>query len=97
MSAADAPTARAPSGIARREATVADIPRRMRGWVALAWALGLSLRSASRILAALGVSVSRMSARRDVQEAGRNARGKQVGRAGGQVIVIGAVETLWFA
>ena len=66
----------------------------MRGWAALAWTLGLSPRSASHPLAAFGVSVSRMSARRDVQEAGRNARGKQVGRAGGQVIVIGAVETV---
>ena len=65
----------------------------MRGWAALAWALGLSLRSASHLLAAFGVSVSRMSARRDVQEAGRNARGKQAGRAGGQVRVIGVDET----
>ena len=55
--------------------------QRMRGWVALAWALGLSLRSASHLLAAFGVSVSRMSARRDVQEAGRNARRKQAGGA----------------
>ena len=44
-------------------------PQRMRGWAALAWALGLSPRSASRPLAALGVSVSRMSVWRDVQEA----------------------------
>ena len=41
--------------------------QRMRGWAALAWALGLSLRSASRLLAAFGVSVSRMSVWRDVQ------------------------------
>ena len=65
----------------------------MRGWAALAWALGLSPRSASRLLAAFGVSVSRMNAWRDVQEAGRNARGKQVGGAGGRVRVIGADET----
>ena len=65
----------------------------MRGWAALAWALGLSLRSASHLLAAFGVSISRMSVWRDVQEAGRNARRKQAGRAGGQVKVIGADET----
>ena len=67
--------------------------RRMRGWAALAWALGLSLRSASHLLAAFGVSVSRMSVWRDVQEAGRNARGKQAGGARGRVRVIGADET----
>ena len=65
----------------------------MRGWAALAWALGLSLRSASHLLAAFGVSVSRMSVWRDVQEAGRNARGKQAEGAGGRVRVIGADET----
>ena len=61
----------------------------MRGWVALAWALGVSPRSASHLLAAFGVSISRMSVWRDVQEAGRNARRKQAGRA----TVIGADET----
>ena len=88
-----APTARGHSGIARRESTAADKPggwadgRRSRG------SSGLSLRSASRLLAAFGVSVSRMSARRGVQEAGRNARGKQAEGARGQVKVIGADET----
>ena len=77
-----------PEGIDRGGQT-----QRMRGWAALAWALGLSLRSASRLLAAFGVSVSRMSARRDVQEAGRNARRKQAEGARGQVRVIGADET----
>ena len=66
----------------------------MRGWAALAWTLGLSPRSASHPLAAFGVSVSRMSARRDVQEAGRNARGKQAGGERGRVTVTGAVETV---
>ena len=65
----------------------------MREWAALAWALGLSPRSASRLLAAFGVSVSRMSAWRDVQEAGRNARGKQAS-ARGRVRVMGADETV---
>ena len=65
----------------------------MRGWAALAWALGLSPRSASRLLAAFGVSVSRMSARRDVQEAGRNARRKQAGGARGRATVTGEDET----
>ena len=77
-----------PEGIDRGGQT-----QRMRGWAALAWALGLSLRSASHLLAAFGVSVSRMSVWRDIQEAGRNARGKQAGRARGQVKVIGADET----
>ena len=66
----------------------------MRGWVALAWALGLSPRSAGHLLAAFGVSISRMSARRDVQEAGRNARRKQAGRTVRRVTVIGADETV---
>ena len=68
--------------------------RRMRGWAALAWALGLSLRSASRLLAAFGVSVSRMSVWRDVQEAGRNARRKRAGQARGRATAIGADETV---
>ena len=66
----------------------------MRGWVALAWALGLSPRSASRLLAAFGVAESRMSARRDVQEAERNARRKQAGGARGRATVTGADKTV---
>ena len=66
----------------------------MRGWAALAWAIGLSPRSASRLLAAFGVSVSRMSARRGVQEAGRNARRKQAGGARGRATVTGEDETV---
>ena len=95
MSATDAPTAGAPSGIARRESTAADRPG---GCAALAWALGLSPRSASRLLAAFGVSVSRMRARRDVQEAGQNPRRKQaegadetVVRVKGETTVVGVV------
>ena len=65
-----------PEGVDRSGQT-----RRMRGWAALAWALCLSPRSASHLLAAFGVSVSRMSVWREVQEAGRNARRKQAGRA----------------
>ena len=61
----------------------------MRGWAAL----GLSPRSASRPLAAFGVSVSRMSVWRGVKEAGRNARRKQSGRARGRATAIGADET----
>ena len=78
-----------PPGIDRSGQT-----QRMRGWAALAWALGLSLRSASHLLAAFGVSISRMSARRDVQEAGRNARKKQAGRTRGHMTVVGADETV---
>ena len=76
-----------PPGIDRSGQT-----QRMRGWAALAWALGLSLRSASRLLAAFGVSISRMSARRGVQEAGRNAAKKQYAQARGRVTAIGADE-----
>ena len=68
--------------------------QRMRGWAALAWALGLSPRSASRLLAAFGVSVSRMSVWRDIQEAGRNARRKQAGGARGRATVTGEDETV---
>ena len=78
-----------PPGIDRSGQT-----QRMRGWAALAWALGLSLRSASHLLAAFGVSISRMSVWRDVQEAGRNARKKQAGQACGRVSAIGADETV---
>ena len=52
------------------ESTAADRPS---GWAALARALSLSPRSESRLLAAFVASISRMSARRDVLEAGRNA------------------------
>ena len=45
-------------------------------------------------LAAFGVSISRMSARRGVQEAGRNARKKRAGRARGHVTSTGADETV---
>ena len=51
-------------------------------------------RSASRPLAAFGVSVSRMNVWRDIQEAGRNARREQSGRARGRVTAIGADETV---
>ena len=78
-----------PEGVVRGGQT-----RRMRGWAALARALGLSPRSASHLLAAFGVSVSRMSVWRDVQEAGRNARRKQAGRARGRATVIGADEAV---
>ena len=44
--------------------------------------------------AVFGVSISRMSVWRDVQEAGRNARRKQSGGARGQVRVIGEDETV---
>ena len=63
----------------------------MRGARVGAWHVA-ALREPSA--AAFAVSVSRMSARRDVQEAGRNARRKQAGGARGQVSVIGADETV---
>ena len=67
--------------------------QRMRGWAALMWALGLSLRSASHALAAVGESLSHTSVWRDVQEAGENARRRLAKQARGRVRVIGADET----
>ena len=43
---------------------------RLRALAALSWALGLSLRSVSHLLGALGCDLSRMSVWRDVQQAG---------------------------
>ena len=57
------------------------------------WALGLSLRSASHALAAVGESLSHTSVWRDVQEAGENARRRLSEQARGRVRVIGADET----
>ena len=53
-----------------------------------------SARRLRSIYVAFGVSISRMSARRDVQEAGRNARRKQAGDARGRATVTGADETV---
>ena len=53
-----------------------------------------SARRLQSIYVAFGVSISRMSARRDVQEAGRNARRKQAGGARGRATVTGADETV---
>ena len=47
-----------------------DQSLRLRGLVALVWALGLSHRSVSHMLGALGCGLSLMSSWRDVQEAG---------------------------
>ena len=63
----------------------------MRGARAGAWTVA-ALREPPA--AAFGVSISRMSVWRDVQEAGRNARRKQSGGARGQVRVIGEDETV---
>ena len=50
-------------------------------------------RVGARTVAAFGVSVSRMSVWRDVQEAGRNARRKHADGARGRVSAISADET----
>ena len=57
-----------PQGVDRH-----DQSHRLRGLAALSWALGLSLRSVSHLLGALGCELSRMSVWRDVQEAGASA------------------------
>ncbi len=71
-----------------------DRSRILRGLAALSWALGLSHRSVSHILRALGCELSRMSSWRDVQEAGSNAVGRLLGRMRGRVSVMGADETV---
>ena len=78
-----------PQGVDRH-----DQSQRLRGFAALSWALGLSLRSASHLLGALGSSLSRMSVWRDVQEAGSNSLNGWLGRAQGAVKVMGADETV---
>ena len=65
----------------------------MRGWAALMRTLGMSLRSASDTLAAFGEFLSRASVRRDVQEAGENARRSLAERAPGQARAVGEDET----
>ena len=67
---------------------------RLRGLAALAWGLGLSHRSVSDLLKALGCDLSRMSSWRDVQKAGSGALGGWMNRAHGRVRVMGADETV---
>ena len=72
-----------------------DQSMRLRGLAALSWALGLSLRSVSHLLSALGCELSRMSVWRDVQEAGSNSlNGWLIGHRGGRVRLMGADETV---
>ena len=84
LSDTDAPTAREPSGITRRGSTAAGRPSGCADGRALAWALGLSLRSASHLLAAfrrLGLAHERV-ARRSGKRVETRAR-KQSEGAGG--------------
>ena len=60
----------------------------------MSWALGLSLRSVSHLLSALGCELSRMSVWRDVQESGSNALDGWLSRVRGQVRLMGADETV---
>ena len=82
----DAPTAGEPSC-----GTLGNTPKRIAQRMAT-----LAGRSGCRrvLLAAFCVFVSRMNARRGVQEAGRNARRKQAGRTGGHVTLIGVDESM---
>ena len=66
----------------------------LRALAALSWALGLSLRSVSHLLSALGCKLSRMSVWRDVQESGSNALDRWLSRARGRVRLMGADETV---
>ena len=69
-----------------------DRSRRLRALGALSWALGLSLRSVSHLLAALGCRLSRMSVWRDVQESGSGALSGWLNSARSRVM--GADETM---
>ena len=80
---------RYPQGVDRH-----DQSQRLRAFSAMTWALGLSLRSVSHTLDALGCGVSRMSVWRAVQKAGENALAGLRRSAPGRVRVIGADETL---
>ena len=77
-----------PQGVDRH-----DQSQRLRAFAALNWALGLSLRSVTHTLTALGCGVSRMSVWRAVQEAGSNALTGLRRSAPGRVRVMGADET----
>ena len=77
-----------PDGVDRHDQSL-----RLRGLVALVWALGLSHRSVGHMLCALGCELSRMSSWRDVQEAGTGS-GRWLSRARGRVRVMGADETV---
>ena len=78
-----------PEGVDRHDQSL-----RLRGLAALGWALGLSLRSVSHLLAALGCRLSRMSVWRDVQESGSGALSGWLNSARGHVRVVGADETV---
>ena len=78
-----------PEGVDRH-----DQSHRLRGLAALSWALGLSLRSVSHLLGALGCDLSRMSVWRDVQAAGTSALGGWLSGHHGRVRLIGADETV---
>ena len=71
-----------------------DQSLRLRGLAALTWGLGLSLRSTSHLLAAMGRELSRMSVWRDVQESGSGALSGWLSRARGQVRLMGTDETV---
>ncbi len=77
-----------PQGVDRHDQSL-----RLRGLAALSWALGISHRSVSHLLGALGCGLSRMSSWRDVQQAGSGARG-WMSRARGRVRVLGSDETV---
>lgn len=68
--------------------------KRLRALSALSWALGLSHRSVSHLLTALGCKLSRMSSWRDVQESGVGAMKELGGRVNARVAVVGADETV---
>ena len=78
-----------PQGVDRH-----DQSHRLRGLAALSWAVGLSLRSVSHLLGALGCDLSRMSVWRDVQESGSDALGGWLSRVRGRVRLMGADETV---
>ena len=78
-----------PQGVDRR-----DQSHRLSGLAALSWALGLSFRSVSHLLGAMGCDLSRMSVWRDVQQSGSNALGGWLNRHRGRVRLMGADETV---
>ena len=71
-----------------------DQSQRLRALASLSWALGLSLRSVSHLLGALGCKLSRMSVWRDVQTTGMNALGGWLSGHRDRVRLMGADETV---
>ena len=79
-----------PQGIDRAQQT-----QRMRALAAISWLLGLSYRGLSGLIAAFGISISRMTGWRDVQERSKEMLGRWRGKKVRVIGVDGAYVRGW--